>query len=133
PFPVEIPRAVPTGFALADVTVFQPDPSTPLTRVFVTYRRPDASQPLVLTYQAAGVPSELPAATSDTQELRIDGHRALYVDLAAEGARPADGDGPPMQLGRLILERLDVVLSASGDRRDGLGADALAAILSSIP
>lgn len=133
PFPVDLPRTVPTGFALADVTVFQPDPSTPPTRVFVTYRRPNAHQPLVLTYQAAGVPSELPVAASGTQELRIDGHRALYVDLAAEGARPPEGDGPPMELGRLILERPDVVVSASGDRRDGLDRDALAAILGSIP
>lgn len=133
PFPVELPRAVPAGFALAEVTVFQMDPSTPPTRVFVTYRRSEAHQPLVITYQAAGIPSDLPLATTGTQELRIDGHRALYVDLAAEGARPLEGDALPMQLGRLILERPDVVLSASGDRRDGLDVEALVAIVGSIP
>jgi hypothetical protein len=57
----------------------------------------------------------------------------VYVDAAAEGARPADGAGAALQLGRLIVERPDVVLTAAGDRRDGLDAAALVMIVASIP
>lgn len=45
PFPVDLPQSVPSGFTLADVTVFQPDPGIPPSQVFVIYQRPGAYQP----------------------------------------------------------------------------------------
>ncbi len=130
-FPVALPQSVPSGFTLADVTVFQPDPGMPPSQVFVIYRRPGAYQPLALTYQAAGG-STLTAPPGATREMTVGGYHAVYIDQAAEGARPADG-GPPLQLGRLVMERPDLVLIASGDRRDGLDATTLATVLASVP
>ncbi len=130
-FPVALPQSVPPGFVLADVTVFQPDPGIPPNQVFVIYQRPGAYQPLALTYQAAGG-STLIAPPGATREMTVGGYRAVYIDQAAEGARPAGG-GPPLQLGRLVVERPDLVLIASGDRRDGLDATTLATILASVP
>jgi len=130
-FPVALPQSVPPGFVLADVTVFQPDPGTPPSQVFVIYRRPGAYQPLALTYQAAGG-SALSAPPGATRAMMVAGYRAVYIDQAAEGARPAGG-GPPLQLGRLVVERPDLVLIAVGDRRDGLDAAALATVLASVP
>lgn len=132
PFPVALPQSVPPGFTLADVTVFQPDPGAPPGQVFVMYGRPGAYQPLVLTYQAAAGGGTLGAPPGATREMIVGGYRAVYIDQAAEGARPADG-GPPLQLGRLVVERPDLVLIASGDRRDGLDAAALATVLASVP
>ncbi|MGI8689544.1 MAG: hypothetical protein ACR2M3_13300 [Thermomicrobiales bacterium] len=130
-FPVALPQSVPSGFTLADITVFQPDPGMPPSQVFVMYHRPGANQPLALTYQAAGG-STLTAPPGATREMMVGGYHAVYIDQAAEGARPADG-GPPLQLGRLVVERPDLVLIASGDRRDGLDATTLAAVLASVP
>ncbi len=130
-FPVALPQSVPPGFTLADIEVFQPDPGTPPSQVFVFYHRPGAYQPLALTYQAAGG-STLSAPPGATREMIVGGYHAVYIDQAAEGARPADGS-PPLQLGRLVVERPDLVLIASGDRRDGLDAAALATILASVP
>jgi len=130
-FPVALPQSVPPGFTLADVTVFQPDPGMPPSQVFVIYRRPGAYQPLALTYQAAGG-GTISAPPGATREMMVGEYHAVYIDQAAEGARPADG-GAPLQLGRLVVERPDLVLIASGDRRDGLDASALATILASLP
>jgi hypothetical protein len=130
-FPVALPQSVPSGFTLADVTVFQPDPGMPPSQVFVIYRRPGAYQPLALTYQAAGG-GTLSAPPGATRAMMVGGYHAVYIDQVAEGVRPADG-GPPLQLGRLVVERPDLVLIASGDRRDGLDASALATILASLP
>ena len=129
-FPVALPQSVPPGFTLADIEVFQPDPGTPPSQVFVIYRRPGAYQPLALTYQAVG--GTLSAPPGATREMMVGGYHAVYIDQAAEGARPADG-GAPLQLGRLVVERPDLVLIASGDRRDGLDATTLATILASLP
>jgi len=129
-FPVALPQSVPPGFTLADIEVFQPDPGTPPSQVFVFYHRPGAYQPLALTYQAAG--GTLTAPPGATREMMVAGYHAVYIDQAAEGARPADG-GPPLQLGRLVVERPDLVLIAAGDRRDGLDATALATVLASVP
>lgn len=131
-FPVALPQSVPPGFILADVTVFQPDPGIPPSQVFVIYQRPGAYQPLALTYQAAAGGSTLTAPPGATREMMVAGYHAVYIDQAAEGARPAGG-GPPLQLGRLVVERPDLVLIASGDRRDGLDATVLATILASVP
>ncbi len=130
-FPVALPQSVPPGFTLADVTVFQPDPGMPPSQVFVIYRRPGAYQPLALTYQAAGG-GTISAPPGATREMMVGEYHAVYIDQAAEGARPADG-GAPLQLGRLVMERPDLVLIAAGDRRDGLDAAALATVLASVP
>ncbi len=132
-FPVSPPQLIPSNFVLADVTVFQPNPAMPPSQVFLTYRRPGAAQPLVITYQAAGTASEVVAPPGATRDLMVGTYRAVYIDDAAAGLRPANGNGPPEQIGRLIVERPDVVLTATGDRRDGLDASALATILASIP
>lgn len=132
-FPVAPPQMIPPGFVLADVTVFQPTPAMPPSQVFLTYRRPGAAQPLVITYQAAGTASEVVAPPGATRDLMVGAYRAVYIDDAAAGLRPASGTGTPEQVGRLIVERPDVVLTATGDRRDGLDAAALATILQSIP
>lgn len=132
-FPVAPPQSIPPGFVLADVTVFQPNPAMPPSQVFLTYRRPGAAQPLVITYQAAGTASEVVAPPGATRDLLVGVYHAVYIDDTAAGLRPANGAGPPEQVGRLIVERPDVVLAATGDRRDGLDAAALATILQSIP
>jgi len=130
-FPVEPPRSVAAGFTLDGVSLFQPPTSTTPTQVILTYRRPGAHQPLAIAYQSRpeqGVVSVLPGST---RELVVNGQRALYIDQAGEDLRGADGT--VLETGRLILERTDVVLSISGDRRDGLDADHLAAIVASVP
>lgn len=132
-FPVVSPQSIPPGFVLTDVTVFQPNPAMSPSQVFLTYRRPGAAQPLVITYEAAGTASEVVAPPGATRDLMVGAYRAVYIDDAAAGLRPATGSGPPEQVGRLIVERPDVVLTVTGDRRDGLDAVALAAILESIP
>ncbi len=132
-FPVVPPQSVPPGFVLADVTVFQPNPAMPPRQVFLTYRRPGAAQPLVITYQAAGTASEVVAPPGATRDVMVGAYRAVYIDDTAAGLRPASGTGTPEQIGRLIVERPDVVLTATGDRRDGLDTAALATILASIP
>lgn len=132
-FPVALPRWVPEGFTLAEVRVFQPNASVPPRQVFLTYRRPGALQPLVLTYQATGAPVEVAAPPGAVRELVVAGQRAVYVDAAAEGLRPLQEDGGAvLQVGRLVVERPDVVLTVSGDRRDGLDVDALIAVTASI-
>jgi len=50
--------------------------------------------------------------------MMVGGYHAVYIDQAAEGARPADG-GPPLQLGRLVVERPDLVLIASATGATG--------------
>lgn len=132
-FPVALAQSIPPGFVLAEVTMFQPNPTMPPSQVFLTYRRPGAAQPLVITYQAAGTASEIVAPPGATRDLMVGAYRAVYIDDAAAGLRPAGGTGPPEQIGRLIVERPDVVLIATGDRRDGLDANALAATLQSVP
>lgn len=67
------------------------------------------------------------------QALTVAGYRAVYIDAAGEGARPVSGSPSTLQLGRLIVERPDAVLTASGDRRDGRNLDMLMAVLVSIP
>ncbi len=130
-FPVALPRDVPVGFALADVTVFQRGEGP--IQVFVYYRRPESYQPLVLTYQAPTTAGEARAASGATQELLVRGSRGEYIDALPEGIRAADGSGPVAEIGRLIVERRDVIITATGDRRDGLDAASLAAIIASIP
>jgi hypothetical protein len=125
------------------VTVFQPSADAAPAQVFVTFARPGAFQPLAITYQDPAVTSEVRSAPGAAHEFLVDGHPAVYVDAASEGIRPADaaagttpgpaGTAPVAQLGRLIVERPDVVLIATGDRRDGLDAAALAAVVASIP
>lgn len=132
-FPVALPQAMPQGFTLAEVTIFQARAGTPPSQVFVTYRRPAAAQPLVLTYQRPDTDLEVTSPAGATRVLVVAGHRAVYIDAAAEGALPATGDGPPLRLGRLIVERPNVVLVASGDRGDGLDVDTLVMILASVP
>jgi hypothetical protein len=132
-FPVALPQTVPAGFAPAEVTVFQTGTDVAPSQVFVTYHRPGAAQPLVLTYRAPDGTSEVTAPPEAARELVVAGYRAIYIDTAARGAQPATGSPVALQPGSLIVERPDVVLAASGDRRDGLDVDALAAVLGSVP
>jgi hypothetical protein len=133
PFPVALPASPPEGFALASVTVFQADPGAAPTQVFVRYQRAGAYQPLVITYQAPRAGGEVRAAPGTVREMVVGRHRAVYVDAVSEGARPASGTGPVAEIGRLVVERPDVVLTLSGDRRDGLDAATLAAVAMAIP
>jgi hypothetical protein len=142
-FPVALPRALPPGFVLGRVTVFQPSADAAPAQVFVTFERPGAFQPLAITYQDPAVASEIRAAPGAARELLVAGHPAVYIDGAAEAIRPAAGaagatpgpvgTAPVAQHGRLIVDRPDVVLVATGDRRDGLDATALAAVVASVP
>jgi hypothetical protein len=131
-FPVVLPAYVPDGFIVTGVTVFQAPGATAPTQVFITYARAGGRQPLTLTYGPAGSSTAVTSAPGAAHEMLVDGRRGVYFDDASAGLKTQGSSAEPLQLGRLIVERPEVLLIASGDRRDGLDADTLAAVLASI-
>lgn len=129
-FPVNLPQSIPTGYALARVQLFQPDPATPPQQVIVMYGRSGAP-PLTITYDAPGSHPSFSGAPGATKQMTVGGYSAVYIDDAPSGMKRPDGQ--PVTTGRLVVERPDVVLLLGGDRSVGLNADALAAIAQSIP
>ncbi len=128
-FPVNLPQSVPTGYAVATVQLFQPDPATPPQQVIVTYGRPGAP-PLTITYDAPGPSPSFGGAPGATRPLTVGGYPAVYIDDAPSGMKRPDGQ--PVTTGRLVVERPDVVLLLGGDRDAELDADTLTEIAQSI-